>query len=313
MSDNSSPLVQPTTDYALEPAAQAPEIAAAPTVATLPPSAADKPTTPTEANKSAKKDYALVTGASSGIGEAIARLLASKKKPLVLVGRDETKLKKLAEDLRHKEGIDARFLAIDLARSKTLPNLPTALKRMGIKVDVLVNAAGFGKRGREATINYEDALNTVNLNCRATLALTKLFLPDMVARKKGAIINIAAAVGLFPVPLMATYAASKAFVVSWSQALSQELKKTGVRVLCVCPGPTATKFYERAGIRTSTVPHLQSLNDPQTIAEQIMQALKDGKTFAVVGSQPFLMKYLPKLVPRQALLQYGSSLLEETN
>lgn len=307
MSDNTSPLVQPTTDHALEPAPQLPEIAPAPPVPTLTATqktATDKP--------QPKKDYALITGASSGIGEALARLLASKKKPLILIGRSEEKLKKVAEDLRSREGIDARFLAIDLARSKTLPELPAALKRMGIRVDVLINAAGFGKSGPEASQKYEDSLNTINLNCRATLALTKLFLPDMLARKKGAIINVAAAIGLFPVPNMATYAASKAFVISWSQALAQETKNSGVRVLCACPGPTATRFYARAGINTSTVPHLRSLNDPQTVAEQILAALKGGKTLAVVGDQPFLMKYLPKLIPQSLLLKYGSTLLDET-
>ncbi len=297
-------MVQPTTDYALKPAPSAPEISAAPAAPAISATATTKP--------QPKKDYALITGASSGIGQALARLLATKKKPLVLMGRDEKKLKQLAEELRNKEGIDARFLAMDLARSKTLPELPHALKRMGIRVDILVNAAGFGKAGPESELKYEEALNTVNLNCRATLALTKLFLPDMLAKKKGAIINVAGAVGFFPVPNMATYAASKAFIINWSQALAQEIKKDGVRVLCACPGPTATKFYDRAGLTTSKYEHLRSLNDPQTIAEQIMVALKGGKTLAVVGGQPFMMKFLPKLIPQKLLSQYGAGLLQET-
>jgi len=304
MPDTTSPMVQPTTDHALnatEPVAQLDAPAA------MPPLTA--PTLKPEPGQAPKKDYALVTGASSGIGQAFALALAAKKKPLILLGRDETRLKSLAEEIRTRHGVDARFLSIDLARSKDIPQLPGKLKRMGINVDVLVNCAGFGKHGLEADISYEDALNMVNLNSRAVLALTKLFLPDMLARKKGGIINVAAVAGLFPVPYMATYAATKAFVISFTQALAQETKNSGVRIICACPGPTATKFYATAGMNLSKYPRLANLSDPQTIAEQTLKAFRQGKILAIVGEKSFWARYLPKLMPRGLLLKYGASLL----
>lgn len=259
----------------------------------------------------AKKDYALITGASSGIGEAFARALSAKKKPLILTGRDESRLKRLAEELRGRDAIDVRFLTIDLARSKDLPQLPGKLERMGIHIDVLVNCAGFGKHGQETDISYEDSLNMVNLNNRALLALTKLFLPDMLKRKRGGIINVAAVAGLFPVPFMATYAATKAFVVSYSQALAEEVGPSGVRVLCTCPSPTATKFYQTAGINPAKFSVLSKLSDPQTIAEDTLKAFKQGKTFAIVGEKSFWSNFVPKMIPRSILLKYGSAFMRE--
>ncbi|MBU2566051.1 SDR family oxidoreductase [Patescibacteria group bacterium] len=297
MTDTNNPLTQPTTQYAVEPAETLKELPEHKTLALE----NSKPT--------AKKNYALITGASSGIGEAFAQILASKKKPLILVGRNEQKLKALSAELRQNNDVDIRFLLIDLARSKDMPQLPSKLKRMGIKIDVLINCAGFGKHGLESQISYEDALNMINLNCRATLSLTKLFLPEMLKDNKGAIINIAALAGLFPVPFMATYSATKAFVINYTQALAEELKSTGVKVLCACPGPTATNFYKSAGINTSKHKSLQDLNDPHYIAEQTLQALKDGKTFTIIGAKSTWSKYLPKLIPRKLLLKFGASLL----
>ena len=296
MTDSNSTLTQPTTNYALEEAEQPKEI-----TENKPLELASKP--------APKKNYALITGASSGIGEAFAHILASKQKPLILVGRNEQKLKTLSAELRQNHNIDVRFLLIDLARSKDMPQLPGKLKRMGIKIDVLINCAGFGKHGLETQISYEDALNMINLNCRATLSLTKLFLPEMKKDNKGAIINIAALAGLFPVPFMATYSATKAFVINYSQALAEELKTTGVRVLCACPGPTATNFYKTAGINPSQYKELKELNDPHQIAESILQALHDKKTFVIVGAKSTWSKFLPKLIPHKLLLKYGAGLM----
>jgi short-subunit dehydrogenase len=253
----------------------------------------------------------LITGASSGIGEAFARLLAAKKKPLVLLGRNDAKLKALAEELRGKEGIDVRFLSLDLARSKELPLLPGKLQNMGIKVDVLINSAGFGKYGTEDQVRYEDALNMVNLNCRATLAMCKLFLPGMQQRKKGAIINLGDLDGFFPVPRFATYAATKSFVISYTQALSQEIGESGIKVLCACPGPTASAFHATARINPSRYKRLKHLNDPQTIAEESLEALKQGKSMALVGKIPWLTKLAVMTINCRWLQRYGRTLFRE--
>ncbi|MFA6160666.1 MAG: SDR family oxidoreductase [Patescibacteria group bacterium] len=241
--------------------------------------------------------YALITGASSGIGEAFARNFAAKKKPLILIGRNEGKLKSLAEELHNKEGIDVRILAIDLARSKELPFLPSKLQQMGITVDVLINNAGFGKYGKDMDISYEDDLNMVNLNCRALLALTKLFLPDMLRAKKGAIINIASVVGFYPWPTMKTYAATKAFVISYSEALAEEVKGSGVKIICSCPGRVATNFQQRAGIKI-TPDELKKYTDPKSIVKETLNALKSGGTLAIAGKQTLWTKIALTILPR---------------
>lgn len=280
MTETASPLVQPTTDHALT-------------------AVETQPLLETSANK---KNYALITGASSGIGEAFAKVLASRKKPLILIGRNEPKLKSLSEELRAREGIDVRFLMIDLARSKELPLLPGKLLNMGITVDVLINNAGFGKFGAEEDIRFEDALNMVNLNCRALLALTKLFLPDMLRRRKGAIINVASVAGFYPWPTMATYAATKAFVISYSQALAEELKGKGVKVLCTCPGPVATSFQKYAGLKVD-VNEYKNYADPQTIVEKTLDALKADKNLVIVGRSTGWTKWALRLLPRSLFIK----------
>ncbi len=312
MTDTQSPLTQPTTDHALNSAPHNPELTSTPELPMLDdanaPTLVDTIRTSLETSQ-AKKDYALITGASSGIGEAFAHLLAAKKKPLILIAQNEAKLKSLSAELREKHGVDVRFIPTDLARSKSLPELPIKLKRMGINVDILINNAGFGKYEAESKIRYEDSLNMVNLNCRSVLALTKLFLPEMLARKKGAIINIASAAGFFPVPYMATYAATKAFVINFSEALAEEVKGKGVRIVCACPGATATNFQKRAGINASEHKDLMQLSDPSTVAEQTIEALKKGKTLVVVGKTSFITKYAPLFAPRNLLARFGKRLM----
>jgi short-subunit dehydrogenase len=312
MTDTQNPLTQPTTKHALSESPSLPELTTVPQAPKLEepdgPALVETIRTSLETSQ-VKKDYALITGASSGIGEAFARLLAAKKKPLILIAQNEEKLKELSAELREKHGVDVRFIPTNLARSKTLPDLPGKLKRMGIHIDILINNAGFGKYERESKIRYEDSLNMVNLNCRSLLALTKLFLPDMIARKKGAIINIASTSGFFPVPYMATYAATKAFVINFSEALAEEVKDNGIRVLCTCPGATSTNFQKRAGINASEHRDLMQLSDPNTVAEQTIEALKQGKTLVVVGKTSFITKYAPLFAPRNVLARFGKRLM----
>lgn len=254
---------------------------------------------------SAKKTYALITGASSGLGAAFARLFAEKQKPLLLVAKDEARVKAFAAELRETYGGDVRFLALDLARSKTLPQLPEKLSRLGITVDVLVNAAGFAKYGSELQIAYEDALNIVNLNCRSLLALTKLFAPGMAQRGKGAIINVAATSAFAAVPYLAAYSASKAFVLHYSEAIAEELRPRGVRVLCVCPGPMETAFSEKAGIPASVASRMGTATDPAVIATQAIDALKKGRRILVPPSARLLERLAPTVVPRKLLASFG--------
>ncbi len=305
---DTSPLVQPRSDNALTGSPELIKLDAAP----VPPMVDTTIRTSLETTQG-KKDYALITGASSGIGEAFARLLASKNKPLILIGTNEVKLKNISAELREKHKVDVRFIPTDLARSKTLPELPVKLKKMGINVDILVNSAGFGKYDAEHKIRYEDSLNMINLNCRSLVALTKLFLPEMLAHKKGAIINIGSTSGFYPVPYMATYSATKAFVINFSQALSEEVKDQGIRVICSCPEAVATNFQRRAGLNIAEQTNLNKLIDPSTVAEQTIEALKKGKTLLVLNQSSPINKLAPTIAPRAILNRYGKQLLKKTN
>ena len=303
---NTSPLLQPRTDNALSASPELAKLDSAPAPLML-----DTTIHTSLETSRDKKDYALITGASSGIGEAFARLLASKNKPLILLGTNEAKLKNLATELREKHKIDVRFISTDLARSKTLPELPKKLLKMNINIDILINNAGFGKYNAENKIRYEDSLNMINLNCRSLVALTKLFLPQMLARKKGAIINIASTAGFYPVPYMATYAATKAFVINFSEALSEEVKNQGVRIICSCPEAVATNFQRRAGINIAEQNNLNKLIDPSTVAEQTIEALKKGKTLLVLSQSSSINKLASTIAPRAILNRYGKRLLKK--
>ncbi len=303
---NTSPLLQPRTDNALSASPELAKLDSAPA-----PLMVDTTIHTSLETSRDKKDYALITGASSGIGEAFARLLASKNKPLILLGTNEAKLKNLATELREKHKIDVRFISTDLARSKTLPELPKKLLKMNINIDILINNAGFGKYNAENKIRYEDSLNMINLNCRSLVALTKLFLPQMLARKKGAIINIASTAGFYPVPYMATYAATKAFVINFSEALSEEVKNQGVRIICSCPEAVATNFQRRAGINIAEQNNLNKLIDPSTVAEQTIEALKKGKTLLVLSQSSSINKLASTIAPRAILNRYGKRLLKK--
>lgn len=244
---------------------------------------------------------ALITGASSGIGNALAKKCASQGWNLVLVARSEDKLKDLAQSLN----VHSTVIACDLSKPGDLSALCAQLDKEGIEVSVLMNCAGFGSHGPFTTLDLEKELNMIDLNVRAVIELTGKILPQMLERKSGRILNIASIAAFEPGPYMATYFASKAAVLSFSEALWQETRGTGVSVTCLCPGPTDSKFDDRAGLAKSSL-FSGKLSTVDQVASAGMNALLSGKRLKVVGLKNQLFVLLAKFLPRRAVL-YGSS------
>src|SRR6202790_2259799 len=195
-----------------------------------------------------KDQTALITGASGGIGYELAKLFARDHYNLVLVARSAERLRRVAEELQGRSGVAVKTVALDLAEASAPRSLFDQLQREGVAVDVLVNNAGFGSIGEFASIAEEEILGQISLNITAVTHLTRLFLPAMLARRHGKIMNVASTAAFQPGPLMAVYYATKAYVLSFSEALANETGGSGVTVTAVCPGPTATAFQKRAGM-----------------------------------------------------------------
>jgi short-subunit dehydrogenase len=203
--------------------------------------------------KAAKAEIVLVTGASAGLGELFARRFAAGRRHVALVARRRERLDALAAELAKAHGIDAVPLEYDLQRPDAPGELVADLERRGYTVDTLVNNAGFGARGEFAELGRERQVGMVDLNVRSLVDLTHRVLPGMIARKRGGILNVASTAAFQPGPYMAVYYATKAFVLSWSEALHEELKPHGIHVSALCPGPTSTEFGDVAGMKDTAL------------------------------------------------------------
>ena len=226
------------------------------------------------------KGVALVTGASSGIGAALARRLARDGVPLVLTARRLDRLEALAGELEARHHVPVTVISNDLGRPESPAALVEELDRRGIEIEWLVNNAGFGTMGAFHHLPVERELEEIRVNVRAPVALSGLLLPAMVRRGRGIVMNVASVAAFGPMPYSATYAATKAFVLTFSEALIVELNGTGVRVVCVCPGYTRTEFQERAGVDTGMVPAMAWMS-AETVADQAVRAA--GKSGVLVN------------------------------
>jgi short-subunit dehydrogenase len=225
--------------------------------------------------------FTLITGASSGIGEAFARRLAAEKHNLVLVARSEEKLRALCDELAAKHQVTCRYFAIDLLDFEADLRLFEKTEEAGLEIDWLINNAGFGSAGDFAALDLEKELEIIDLNVSALVALTHRYLQNMRERKRGTIINVSSAAGFQPIPFMATYAASKAFVSSFSEAIAEENRPFGIKVLALCPGSTKTNFFAASNIeRPLQVKGQQTVDD---VVNTAMKALARNKTKVVSG------------------------------
>ena len=226
-----------------------------------------------------ERRIALVTGASSGIGDAFARLLAKKGYDLVVVARDRERLEKLAADLP----VDVDVLPADLSDAAQRANIEARLRDRGAKpVDVLVNNAGFGTTGRFERLDVERENEEIEVNVVALMRLTHAALEGMLERGKGGIVNVSSIAGFQPTPGTATYGGTKAFVTSFSEALHEELRGTGVTVTCLAPGATRTEFQERANYGTTHLPDFV-WQSAEEVAAAALDGLAQGRALVVPG------------------------------
>lgn len=241
---------------------------------------------------------ALVTGGSSGIGLEFARALAERGANLVLVARSEGRLREAAAGLEAGYGVRVQTLVADLSKSEAVAEVRSAVA--GREVDFLVNNAGSGHYGRFAEGPEPEAVWTgVSLNVAAAATLTRAFLPDMLRRGEGAVINLSSTAAFQPVPYMATYGASKAFMLSFSEALWAECRGTGVRVLAVCPGAVETEFWADWGNRDPRrYNYLTGISSPERVARAGLSALDAGKGMVVPGLRDRILARSIALSPR---------------
>lgn len=228
--------------------------------------------------------FTLITGASGGIGLELAHVFAAKGHPLILVARSGDKLRQLEDELEKKYQIQTEILIKDLARPSAAKELFDEVCLRGWEVEVLVNNAGFGLYGFFAAENPYEELQMIQLNVTTLTELTKLFLVPMLQRKSGRVLNLASTAAFQPGPLMAVYYATKAYVLSFSEAIHNELKDTGVSVSCLCPGPTVSDFQQRARINME-IPLFKAsgVMSARAVAETGYKGLMKGKAVIVPG------------------------------
>ena len=245
----------------------------------------------------------LITGASSGIGADVARELARRDHGVTLVARREDRLRELAEELTEDHGVRAETIGCDVAEDEGRERLGRELAERGLDVEVLVNNAGFGSGGAFVELEGSKEAAMVHTNCEAVVALTSAFLPGMAERGRGAILNLASLIAFQPVPFQATYGATKAFVLSFTEALHEELRGTGVTVTALCPGPVRTEFGEAGGFggADDRIPSWFWLS-PDDVASAGVRGLEKGHRVVVPGALNQAGALSGHLTPRAVLL-----------
>lgn len=251
--------------------------------------------------------HTLVTGASAGLGEGFARALAAERKDLILTARRLDRLETLATDLRDRHGVDVQLFAADLTDPAAPAKLLAGIAGAGLAIEQLVNNAGFGMQGAFADGDPADQLGMIDLNCRALVALTHGVLPQMIARKGGGILNVASTASFQPGPWMAVYYATKAFVLSFSEAIHEEVKSQGVRIAALCPGPTRTEFADRAGMGESAL-FKAFATGPDAVVRDGLKALANNQAVRISGAANVMMAESIRLTPRFLARQIAGSL-----
>jgi uncharacterized protein len=245
------------------------------------------------------KQTALVTGASGGIGEDLARELAARQYNLVLVARSANKLEALGHELRQKHGIESTVISMDLSAPDAAERLNRELETRQLSIDVLVNNAGFGDYGEFWTLEANKTAQMLHLNITTLTMLTRALLPGMVARKRGKILNVASTAAFMPGPLMSVYYASKNYVLALSEGLSEELAGTGVTVTALCPGPVVTGFQTQAAMQDSKlVSNKSTMMTSEEVAKQGIAALERGQRVVIPGFMNQILALVPRWVPR---------------
>ena len=242
----------------------------------------------------------LITGGSNGIGAAFARKLATRGRNVLLVARSEDKLITLCNELGRISGIRAQYIVCDLSGADAGERLFEATKKRDLEIDMLINNAGFGSMGDFSKLDLQNELKMVEVNVRTVVELTHRFLVPMRERKQGTIINVASTSGFQAVPFMATYAATKAFVLSFSEALWEENRTHGIHVMALCPGVTETTFFEASRMDR---PPMRTMQSPEDVVEAALRGLARRKGSVVSSWTNLLMIETERLLPRSMIVK----------
>ena len=253
---------------------------------------------------------ALITGASVGLGEAFARQLAQQGANLVLVARSEEKLNRLAEALREEAKVQVTVLPADLSSAKVVDSLIAEVKNRDFRIDILVNNAGLGMFENFLDTSFAKQVEQVDVNVRAVVSLTSAFAPGMVAAHRGGIINLASTAAFQPLAGATVYAASKAFILLFSEGLALQLEKTGIKVTAACPGPVATQFFAAMN------PKLQArqMDQPGPVVSDILRGFEQGKRVVYPGKLTNrLSTWGARLLPRNLILRLAVATTKKLN
>lgn len=250
--------------------------------------------------------WALVTGASAGIGKALATELAAGGTNLVLTARREQRLEELARQLSAEHDVLAEGFAADLAQPSAPEEIFAFTCRKGLHIDLLVNNAGFGNYGEFLQAKTQRLLDLVQVNCSAVVHLTRLFLPEMIERRRGDVLVVASTAAFQGVPYMATYAATKGFDLLFAEGLAEEVKPYGIRVCALCPGSTESEFQEVAGHRPSS--RVDRRESAEKVARTGLRALAAGKSYVISGRRNYLAAQSERLVPRRLVTRIAGKM-----
>ena len=250
---------------------------------------------------------ALVTGASSGIGLELARLFAADGYDLVIVARRKELLRKAADKIMEKFGVKVYVLPKDLTKKESPLEIYEHLTGEGTEINVVVNNAGFGAVGEFSELDYERQIDMLNLNINSLVSLTRLFLPDMIERNHGGILNVGSLAGFQPGPFASVYYATKAFVLSFTEGLKEELKSTNIKVSCLAPGPTNTEFGEISELNDSVLFRFGTMGAKE-VAREGYEGFNNDKTVVIPGFLNKLLPFLVRLTPRVLARKITASL-----
>jgi len=248
----------------------------------------------------------LITGASTGIGAAFARKLAARGRNVLLVARSEDKLIALCNELGRLTSIRAQYVALDLRQPDAGAQLFEETQKRELEIDTLINNAGFGSMGDFAKLDLDRELEIIQLNVRAVVDLTHRFLGPMRERKRGTIVNVASTAGFQGVPYMATYAATKAFVLSFSEAIAEENRLHGIQVMALCPGVTETNFFEASKIDR---PPMRTIQTPEEVVDAALRGLARHKTVVISGWTNWFTIEAERFVPRSLVTKVAGKAL----
>lgn len=250
--------------------------------------------------------WALVTGASAGIGVALARELAAGGTNLVLTARRKDRLEELAKELSIKHGVMAEVFAADLADPGTPKEIFSFTQYRGFEIDLLINNAGFGRHGEFPSVETQRLLDMVQVNCSAVVHLTRLYLPQMMARRRGDVLILASTASFQAVPYISTYAATKAFDLLFAEGLAEEMRPYGIRVCALCPGSTESEFHAVSGQENFQ----RRAETAEKVARTGLKALAAGKSYVISGLGNYLGAHGERLVPRRFVTRIAGNMFK---